>query len=624
MQYAISYRRFSTAKQARGDSRRRQSELAEQYCKRHKIKLLDTYLDAGRSGFSGEHLRDNGALRALLDKAKTDRFPPRTLLIVESLDRLSRLEMSTALRLFLDILDTGLVIVTLIDGEQIFTKERVDADPTALMFAIMILSRANNQSRTNKERALAAWRAARIRARQQKTPITAQCPAWLSVVGRRGSKHFMVDKDRAAVIEQIFQLAVSGMGHERIAKLLNKTDVLTFNGRPKWTIGMVANICRSRAVIGMYVPHLSILKNGVKIKIADTEGVIEEYYPPIISVALYREYKLSAARRMHHNSGNRGNPYSNLITRIARCESCGHTLEHDRHTHGYDYLRCPNSKLRECSNGRGYPYHSLEPMLLVFDDLTEIVARLLPERHSAKGSARRVSRLGASIASIKSKLERMPLLPGETTARQVGGLRAKLARLEDELAEAKPWTNRVNLTARNGPLARFREAKIRAQSTEIRARHLGRADLAAELRKLILGVVLHKNRLLTVHTNPELLGCRIAYALGPDGLTGIQVIVPEGGTGFIGVSIFRTVVSPKRPPRRGPRDATDEPLWRSLDVNELMERIHVVRSANGDWQAVMPEPTQIGHVALRGEQALTFRSSLVAKPAASPPEGYEF
>jgi len=102
-------------------------------------------------------------------------------------------------------------------------------------------------------------------------------------------------------------------------------------------------------------------------------------------------------------------------------------------------------------------------------------------------------------------------------------------------------------------------------------------------------------------------------------LQGIQVIVPEGGTGFIGASIFRTVVSPKRPPRRGPRDATDEPLWRSLDVNGLLGRIRIVDAAHGDWHAVIPEPTQIGHIASRGEQALRFSANLLGQRSPALP-----
>src|SRR5438094_7524036 len=114
MDDAVSYHRFSTVGQARGDSTRRQAKLTAEYCRRNGLRLIDTFLDAGLSGYKGANLGDQGALRALLDAAKAGIFKPGTLLIVESLDRLSRREISVAVRLFLDIIDTGLVIVTLI------------------------------------------------------------------------------------------------------------------------------------------------------------------------------------------------------------------------------------------------------------------------------------------------------------------------------------------------------------------------------------------------------------------------------------------------------------------------------------------------------------------------------
>jgi len=193
MHDAISYKRFSSSKQGRGDSDRRQTDLTEEYCRRHRLRLVDTYLDAGLSGFTGENVSDGSALRALLSAAQEGRFKPQTRLIVESLDRLSRREISTAIRLFLDILDTGLVIVTLIDGEQVFTRERVDRDLTALIIVIVFLSRAHNESRAKRERALQAQRAARKKARERRIPMTAECPRWLTLVGRGDDRHFIVD-----------------------------------------------------------------------------------------------------------------------------------------------------------------------------------------------------------------------------------------------------------------------------------------------------------------------------------------------------------------------------------------------------------------------------------------------
>lgn len=54
-----------------------------------------------------------------------------------------------AVRLFLDIINIGLVIVTLIDGEQVFTKERIDNDLAGLIIAIVIFTRAKMTRKLN-------------------------------------------------------------------------------------------------------------------------------------------------------------------------------------------------------------------------------------------------------------------------------------------------------------------------------------------------------------------------------------------------------------------------------------------------------------------------------------------
>src|SRR5215471_15381363 len=51
---AFSYIRFSTRKQAQGDSQRRQTELAEAYCRRRGWTLSDqTFEDLGVSAWHG-------------------------------------------------------------------------------------------------------------------------------------------------------------------------------------------------------------------------------------------------------------------------------------------------------------------------------------------------------------------------------------------------------------------------------------------------------------------------------------------------------------------------------------------------------------------------------------------
>src|SRR3954470_2973820 len=106
MRLAYSYIRFSSAKQAAGDSLRRQVEGTERVCKREGWALDDSLnlRDLGVSAFRGSNVKE-GALAAFLEAVRTGKVQPGSILIVESLDRLSRNQVRTALRLFMDLLD---------------------------------------------------------------------------------------------------------------------------------------------------------------------------------------------------------------------------------------------------------------------------------------------------------------------------------------------------------------------------------------------------------------------------------------------------------------------------------------------------------------------------------------
>ena len=103
-----------------GDSLRRQIDASEAYAKEHGLEL-DTTLtlrDLGVSGFTGEN-RTKGALKIFLDAIDSGSVPRGSILLVESLDRLSREQVLDALDLFKNILqkDTNrafLVIMLLV------------------------------------------------------------------------------------------------------------------------------------------------------------------------------------------------------------------------------------------------------------------------------------------------------------------------------------------------------------------------------------------------------------------------------------------------------------------------------------------------------------------------------
>jgi len=562
MHGAISYKRFSSPKQGRGDSDRRQTDLTQDYCRRHRLRLINTYLDAGLSGFSGENLNDGSALRALLHAANAGAFKPGTRLIVESLDRLSRREISLAVRLFLDILDTGLVIVTLIDGEQVFTKKRVDNDLTALIIVIVFLSRANNESKNKRERALQAQQTARRKARERKIPITAECPRWLRLVGRGDDRHFVVDRDRARVVEHIFKLAASGTGQLRIVRYLNLHRVPTLSGIPKWRPGMIAHVLRSRAVLGIFHPCLSVIENGKRRRVPDPEGPIKGYFPAIVSEELFNKARLATRNRLAHH-GNRVVPaHNNLVSRIGSCAVCGHSLYLTQTADGFAYLRCVNVRDHECSNRSGFPYRKLEAVLLAFDDLSELVIRLTRKSLPDGGSV---------IASDGSDSEQ--------------------ADREQELVE------------RSAFVTRFKAARAMIGSTDILVQHLARRTLVNEFRGLFEGVVLHVDRIVTLHLKADIGGCHSVYAIGSDGLRGIQVKAADGRTGFIDPAVLNGLVRPVSSGGKTPA-AMNKELWRPCDLDHLVESVRITHSPNGDWQAAAHDPTQMSAVIADAERAL--------------------
>ena len=96
---AYSYIRFSSPEQAKGDSLRRQMELAEQYAEAHGLELDTelTFRDLGVSAYRGLNV-ETGELRAFLKAVEEGIVAPGSVLLVESLDRISRRVARKAVR----------------------------------------------------------------------------------------------------------------------------------------------------------------------------------------------------------------------------------------------------------------------------------------------------------------------------------------------------------------------------------------------------------------------------------------------------------------------------------------------------------------------------------------------
>lgn len=136
MPIAYSYMRFSSEKQAKGDSFRRQEELVKDYLESHPEIELDTSLslrDAGTSAYKGLHAK-KGALGVFIRLVDDGKIEKGSYLLVEHFDRLSREEILKAQTQFLQLINED------IDRSYMSQIERCLANPS--IDAILRISNA--------------------------------------------------------------------------------------------------------------------------------------------------------------------------------------------------------------------------------------------------------------------------------------------------------------------------------------------------------------------------------------------------------------------------------------------------------------------------------------------------
>ena len=273
---------------------------------------------------------------------------------MESLDRISRQKPIDALALWLQILQTGVSIHTLNPRR----RYSADSDQLAVFEAVIILSRANEESEIKSHRISQAWKQKRANASTQK--LTRNCPAWLRLSEDR--THFEVIKSRAKTVQGIFRLCIEGRGSSAIARKLNQEQVPLIGGKSNsrtWYDSYIKKILHSRAVIGEYQPTISP-KDGKPLPEGDP---IPDYYPRIIADAVfYKAQKLVAER--DHKRGPIGKQCTNLFQSLLKDEQ-GETL-YLLHRGSGRISIASSAALRGEKTIISFPYDQFEGFLLNF------------------------------------------------------------------------------------------------------------------------------------------------------------------------------------------------------------------------------------------------------------------
>lgn len=431
-----SYIRFSTPDQLKGDSLRRQLELADTYAKKKGLILDETLKmqDLGLSAYKGEH-RTKGALGTFLEMVGKNLIPVGSHLVIEELDRLTRQAILEAVNLFTGILLKDITLHTAAD-EMTYTKD--DFDMGQLIISAYKLSAGHEESLKKSKRLGKAWENKRNNIGQKK--LTGKCPAWIEL--NKDNNSFNVITERSETVKQIFIMAQSGQGAESIAKTLNnKNNWIPNNEKRKsygWRKSYVVKILHSRAVIGEYQPH-----TGGGLNRKPVGEPIKNYYPAIISEELFYSVQRTGEQRPGGRNGN----ISNLFGTLAKCGYCGASMRFinkGKPPRGGTYLVCDNAERGlGCKKDR-WRYSEIEELILSYckgldvSDLTENASSQEFELNSL------LAKLAAITEKEKINNERIDNLTDQLadTARKDTRalLEKKLNKLQDEnniFAEAK-------------------------------------------------------------------------------------------------------------------------------------------------------------------------------------------
>lgn len=315
-----SYIRFSSERQAKGNSLERQKDsianMVKQIAIEHDLEIFEEYEDFGVSAFKGKNATE-GALSEFMQHVESGKIPKGSYLLIESLDRFSRANAMRAVNLFTSLLLKGIVVITGID-KQIYRETEVNNETMQqLMFSVMLFSRANEESATKSHRTIASA-LTKIKRHQQRKPGDP-----VVAITEMGTDKFWTDSSSGFVkphpvfypiAQEMIRMKKDGWSNRMMLEHLIDNHPapkkLTKLSKGVWNIQHCSRIL-SPAIYGQKI-----------ITVNEQEYVLDNYYPAIISKEEYEDLLVQV--------GNRGfakarNPDIPLLsgTGILYCGHCG-------------------------------------------------------------------------------------------------------------------------------------------------------------------------------------------------------------------------------------------------------------------------------------------------------------
>ena len=181
--------------------------VTEYLVRNPQIELVQDFADEGVSGRSGKHLERG--LGDLIECLRNDKNIK--VLLVEAIDRLSRMENTEFMKLFLQLIE--FVEIHTLEDNQVYSRERYNTDPSSGFILFGKCNAAWEYSDRLSRRIAATFKAKREKAQKGEKFVTRH-PFWMNSDGTLN--------DKTSIILDLVKMYEDGHGDRHITQTLKE------------------------------------------------------------------------------------------------------------------------------------------------------------------------------------------------------------------------------------------------------------------------------------------------------------------------------------------------------------------------------------------------------------------
>lgn len=354
VKYCFSYIRFSSKKQELGSSLERQEPIAErvakemgwQYEPRFNAKSL------GVSAYKGDNRKK---LESICQAAKEGKIPQGSVMILEALDRATRLTLDEAQDLIKAILRSGIEIYT-DSNKRHLTKASLN-NVTDVIVTAVELDAAHQYSKKLSDRSDGGFKKLAERAKRgEKVYFGGSMPSYIK--GVKDGK-WVEDLEKKKLVAYIFEEYLKGQSKSAIVRKLNDNYL---SGKGKSSLGRKDgrqwNGTTIRLILGNSAYTGDFTYKGIK---------YENYLPRIVSKEIFRTIQYLIKTHTKRRGGSPNGDVVSLFIGVGKC-ICGATLLCRKSEYWYKgrsiahaYYQCNAARSNACKmQTKGYTIRSYD------------------------------------------------------------------------------------------------------------------------------------------------------------------------------------------------------------------------------------------------------------------------